>query len=294
MTSFQNTLTWCHSFYFNFITKRSDAAGPCPGPGLDSKAPVNDEKDGREIIILCHYVKKSCLLNIMWKNASFHKFLQVRILIMVTLKERVWRYEMFNWFISSHFYWIKLRFYNPNWNIDISSKRGNSTHQVWGVTVRHEAQLRLMSYKIQQNIFSCWHPEHGRRVGFGLAPDLLTRTDTQTQRHQDIEDQCLQEEHTKSCDRQRHQVHQRVCGQQHWLAWLSEPGSARRVGAGRVVRTGLQSVAARTSFIWNTRPLSLSTGFRRLTLQLQSTCAHLQDSGFPPPPPPPGPWRPPG
>lgn len=45
---FVNRLVLFNSFYFNFITKRTDAAGPRPGPGLDSKAPVNNKKDERE------------------------------------------------------------------------------------------------------------------------------------------------------------------------------------------------------------------------------------------------------
>lgn len=150
-------------------------------------------------------------------------------------------------FISSHFYWIKLKFYNHNWNIYISSKRRNYTScmtrdrqtQLWGSA--DVLQDKAEHFQLMR------HREHWWHVGLGLSTDLLlTLTDTQTKSHQDIEDHCLQEEHTKSCDHQRHHVHQRVCGQQHWKDWLSWRRVAAHLEQSELYEPGCRASSQRT------------------------------------------------
>lgn len=159
-------------------------------------------------------------------------------------------------FISSQFYCLKVRFYTHNWNIYISGTREaiiHMTHDCHPAEAQLWSSIEVLQDKTQHlQLMRYW--EHWRHVGESTVP-VLTLTDTQTKSHQDIEDHCLQEEHTKSCDHQRHQVHHRVWGQQHCKNLVPWRSAASHLQAVELIRTGLQSVVAvnRSFFIiWNT------------------------------------------
>lgn len=129
------------------------------------------------------------------------------------VKEGVWRYEMLNWFYfitsllnKAPILQPQLKYLHQQYKEELKRSRGTPDRQTRGPALGSAEVLQDEAEPFQRMTA---RTARARRVGF--CPDRLL-TDTQAQSHQDVEDQRLQEEHAKSCDRQRHQVHQRACG----------------------------------------------------------------------------------